>query len=74
MDEQCKHPHGQECDCGEQCGEGGCGCSEGCCGDGGHFQRRYRTKEEQIAAMETYLGELKLEVQAVEEHLAELRK
>ena len=49
-----------------ECGEGGC-C-------GGHFQRRYQTKAEQISALEAYLGELKLEVQAVEEHLADLRK
>jgi len=59
------------CEC-----EGGCDCDCGCdsCGGEGHFQRRYQTKEEQIAVLEAYLGELKLEVQAVEEHLADLRK
>jgi hypothetical protein len=31
------------------------------------------TKAEQIADLEAYLGELKLEVQAVEEKLADLR-
>lgn len=54
-----------ECECG-----GDCQCS---CHDG-HFERRYQTKAEQIAELEGYLGELKLEVQAVEEHLADLRK
>ncbi len=70
MNDQCKHQH-EECDCGEDCG---CKCGGECCGGGGHFQRRYQTKEEQIAALEAYLGELKLEVQAVEEQLADLRK
>jgi hypothetical protein len=40
----------------------------------GHFERRFQTKAEQIAELEDYLSELKLEVQAVEEHLADLRK
>ena len=47
---------------------------EECCGDGRHFERRFLTKEEQIADLEDYLADLKLEVQAVEEHLADLRK
>jgi len=58
---------GCECDC--ECG-GSCDCS---CHNK-QFERRYQTKAEQIAELETYLGELKLEVQAVEEHLADLRK
>ena len=41
---------------------------------GGHFPRRHKTKAERVAELETYLGELKLEMQAVEEILAELRK
>ena len=57
------------CDCG-----GGCNCGCECCGDGRHFQRRFQTKAEQIEELEDYLVELKLEVQAVEEHLADLRK
>jgi hypothetical protein len=58
-------------DCGcESEGECGCQCS---CHDS-HFERRYQTKAEQIAELEAYLNELKLEVQAVEEHLADLRK
>ena len=69
-DETCNCTDGAcPCEGGRDCN---CGCE--CCGGGGHFQRRYQTKEEQIAALETYLGELKLEVQAVEEHLADLKK
>jgi len=41
---------------------------------GNHFQRRYQTKAEQVEELEAYLAELKLEVQAVEEHIADLRK
>jgi hypothetical protein len=54
---------GCECECGGECE----------CHHGG-FERRYQTKAEQIAELEAYLSELKLEVQAVEEHLADLRK
>jgi hypothetical protein len=81
MSKHAEHHHDQECDCkegecncGEECTCGGeCHCGCDCC-QGGHFQRRYMTKAEQIAELETYLGELKLEVQAVEENLADLRK
>lgn len=61
------------CDCKKdecECGEGGCECG---CGDD-VFQRRYLTKAEQAAELEAYLAELKLEVQAVEERLADLKK
>jgi hypothetical protein len=70
-----EHGGGGECGCGScQCGHE-CNCGGNCdCGCGGHFQRRFRTKAEQIAELEAYLGELKLEVQAVEEILADLRK
>jgi hypothetical protein len=54
-----------ECECGSDCQ---CSCHDR------HFERRYQTKTEQIAELEAYLGELKTEVQAVEEHLADLRK
>ena len=67
MCEQCGCGSGEECGCG---GGGSCGCHE----NSGHFQRRYQTKAEQVAELETYLAELKTEVQAVEEHLADLRK
>ena len=61
---------GGDCKCG--CGGGGCGCKD--CGCGCHFQRRFQTKEEQIEHLEMYLKDLKLEVQAVEERLSDLRK
>jgi hypothetical protein len=66
-DETCDCKNG-ECDCGKGCD---CGCE--CCG-GDHFQRRYLTKAEQIEELEAYLADLKLEVQAVEERLADLKK
>jgi hypothetical protein len=73
------------CNCGASdkdhdccCGEGYRGdsfqCSDECCCAGGHFQRRFKTKAEQIAELESYLEELKKEVQAVEEMVADLRK
>lgn len=85
-----KHHHSQDCDCENKCEDGGCDCEKDCnskahchcscqngggCGcKGGHFQRRYKTKAEQVAELEAYLNELKLEVQAVEERLVDLRK
>jgi hypothetical protein len=62
MDGQSEHKNGT-CECG-------CDC---CSGDGG-FERQFLTKAEQIEELESYLEELKLELQAVEEHLADLRK
>ncbi len=59
------------CENGNSCG---CGCDCECCGGGRAFHRRYQTKGEQIEKLEDYLAELKLEVQAVEEHLADLQK
>jgi hypothetical protein len=59
----------KNCGCESEC-ECGCECS---CHDK-HFERRYQTKAEQIANLEAYLNDLKTEVQAVEEHLADLRK
>ncbi len=56
---------GCDCECGDTCE---CGCHES------HFERRYQTKAEKIAELEAYLSELKLELQAVEEHLADLKK
>ena len=69
-----EHHQGKDCNCAEKCTENRCGCGEGCCGSGGHFQRRYQTKAEQIADLENYLSDLKQEVQAVEERLTDLRK
>lgn len=76
-EETCECKHG-ECECGEECSCGhecncGCNCGCDCCG-GHHFHRRYQTKAEQIAELEAYLAELRLEVQAVEERLADLKK
>jgi len=60
-----------ECDCGCDCE---CGDSCECACHNGHFERLYQTKAEKTADLEAYLRELKLEVQAVEEHLADLKK
>jgi len=54
-----------------------CNCKDGTCECGGgeaRFPRRYQTKAEQVAELEAYLADLKLELQAVEERLADLRK
>ena len=71
MCQQGEHQSGQ-CECDES--HGGCGCS---CGGEGHashgVERRYQTKTEQITTLEADLSDLKNEVQAVEEHLADLR-
>ena len=61
----------KQCDCQS---DQGCSCGCGCGGHDGTFERRYQTKAEKIAELESYLSELKTEVQAVEEHLADLRK
>jgi hypothetical protein len=60
----------KQCNCSDQ----ECSCDCGCGGHTGNFERRYQTKAEKIAELEAYLGELKTEVQAIEEHLADLRK
>ncbi len=59
----------KQCGCGS---DQGSSCECGCHSDG--FERRFQTKAEQIEELEEYLTELKTEVQAVEEHLADLRK
>jgi hypothetical protein len=84
QDCECKETNGEcgeSCDCHDECGCGDNECHRNTCHCGGagpchgsHFQRRYQTKAEQIAELEGYLSELKLEVQAVEERLADLRK
>ena len=76
------HHRDHECGCGEQCDcqSRECGCSgrghskggSGKC-DCNRFHRRYQTKAEHIAELEEYLAQLKAEVQAVEERVAELR-
>jgi hypothetical protein len=71
--------HQGECECHGGHGRhhwGGCGCHGGERGWGpGHgFHRRFRTREEEIADLEAYLNELKLEAQAVEERLDSLKQ
>jgi hypothetical protein len=39
----------------------------------GKFRRRFATRDERIARLATYLGELRSEAQAVEEQIAELK-
>lgn len=67
MSKQCDCHSDQDCGCG---GHEECGCG----GNGSGFERQYMTRAEQIAELEKYLADLKLEVQAVEEHLEDLRK
>jgi hypothetical protein len=79
MSEQTCNCKSGQCDCGTDCGcdcgcEKCCGGGHECCCDEGRFQRRYLTKAEQAAELEAYLADLKLEVQAVEERLADLKK
>ena len=62
----------ENCNCNE--GSCECGCGGGCCEEDMHLERRLLTREEQVTELERYLGELKLEVQAVEERLADLQK
>lgn len=71
MSDESSDCRNNNCDCGNGC-DCNCGC-EYCCGDG-RFQRRYLTKAEQASELEAYLADLKLEVQAVEERLADLKK
>lgn len=60
----------KECNC-----QSGNDCSCDCGGDNYHsFERRFQTKAEQIEELEEYLSDLKTEVQAVEEHLADLHR
>jgi hypothetical protein len=62
--------------CGCESSDCDCGCTCDCHAHHheGHFERRYQTKEEKIAELEAYLKELRLELMAVEEHLADLKK
>jgi hypothetical protein len=68
----CGHDHEEpeSCCCHEDDADECC-CD---CGSGQGFRRRYLTKAEQIEELSMYLEELKLEMQAVEEKLADLRK
>ncbi len=75
-EDQCNCKGSCDCHCEGTCD---CHCSgdhhrDCCCGGGHAFQRRYQTKAEQAAELESYLADLKKEVQAVEERLADLKK
>lgn len=61
---ECCHPspaghHGSDC----------CGV-----GFGGEFHRRFTSREEVVARLESYLAELRAEAKAVEERIADLKK
>jgi hypothetical protein len=60
---------GNDCQCGN-CGCQGHSCE---CGESTRFERRFFSREEQIAELEQYLQSLQLEIKAVEERLAELK-
>jgi hypothetical protein len=63
--------------CGDGCCCEGCDCGCRCCGGASSdrgFRRRYQTKAEQVAELERYLKDLKDEVQAVEERVADLKR
>ena len=62
-----------ECDCDDSC-DCGCDCNCGCgCGGDMGFQRRFMTHKEELEMLEDYRGDLKLELEAVEERIAELK-
>ena len=73
---ECECQSGCQCGCSAEgsgccCGGGQAGC---CCNSGrGGFHRRYRSKAEVIAELESYLTEHKAEAQAVEERIKEIR-
>ena len=73
---ECERESGCQCGCsaeGSGCccdgGQAGCCCNSG----GGGFRRRYRSKAEVIAELESYLTDLKAEAQAAEERIKEIR-
>jgi len=52
-----------------------CGCRSGCaCGSERNFPRKFRTREEDIASLQSYLDELQKESKAVQENIAALKK
>lgn len=46
----------------------------GCCCTGGPFRRRFFTKEEKLARLEEYLGDLRAEMKAVEEKIRKIKE
>ena len=57
--------------CGCQCRDHhhGCSCD---CESSSRLERRFLTKEEKIAELQQYLESLRMEIKAVEEHIAAL--
>ena len=45
-----------------------------CCCMPGYGRRRFHTREEVIAELEEYLGDLRSEIKGVEERIAQLKK
>ena len=76
------HGHGSGCHCGCHHGWGsGSGC---CCGGGNfhdgcsgehplRFQRRFRSRDDEVTDLEQYLKDLEAEANGVRERLAEIR-
>jgi hypothetical protein len=60
-----------ECDCHDH-DECSCDCDCGCGGDMG-FQRKFMTHKEELEMLEDYRGDLKLELEAVEERIKDLK-
>ena len=76
----CGEGHAQHgCDCGGHSRhECNCGCYSQCgCGCSGErplrFQRRFRSRDDDVADLEQYLKDLEAEAKGVRERLAEVR-
>ena len=44
-----------------------------CCGSGGHFHRRFLSKEERVTRLEAYLQDLRAELRVAEGKLQEVK-
>lgn len=76
-----KHQHHNACrkshhdGCRQEHQDGCCKYEQACgCEQGHHIKRHFLTKEEKIARLETYLHDLQTEAQAVQEHIAALKR
>ncbi len=65
----CQIENHRGCRCRDRHHGGSCDCDEL-----SHFERRFLTKEEEIAELEQYLENLQMEAKAVEEHMAALKE
>ena len=70
------HSHGVDSNCGhnEPGVQNNCCCEDGSFKQDSRFHHHFQTKEEKIAELEKYQGELKKELQAVEEMLSDYQK